>query len=126
MNDFYCIALCDLVASYSIMPKSLYDMLDLKPSDESILGVHLIDSTVKRPLGRIDDVLIIANDNYVPVDFLVLDIECNASCPIILGRPFLRTVCAIIDMKEGNIRCNTSATPWPAAVTLGSSLGSLD
>ena len=33
-----------------------------------------------------------------------MDIECNASCPIVLGRPFLRTVGAIIDMKEGNIR----------------------
>jgi hypothetical protein len=33
-----------------------------------------------------------------------VDIECNASCPIILGRPFVRTVGAIIDMKEGTIR----------------------
>ena len=33
-----------------------------------------------------------------------LDIECNASSPIVLGRPFLRTVGAIIDMKEGNIK----------------------
>ena len=48
--------------------------------------------------------LILANRNYVPVDFIVLDIECNPSCPIILGRPFLRTIGAIIDMKEGNIR----------------------
>ena len=104
VNDFDCNAFCDLGASSSIMPKSLYDMLDLKPLDESILGVHLIDSTVKRPFGRIYGVLIIANDNYVPVDFLVLDIECNASCPIILGRHFLRTVGAIIDMKEGIIR----------------------
>ena len=39
------------------------DMLELKPLDDSILGVHLIDSTSKRPLGRIYDVLIIANDN---------------------------------------------------------------
>ena len=96
--------LFDLGASSSIMPKSLYDMLDLKPLDESILGVHLIESTVKRPLGRIDNVLNIANDIYVPVDFLILDIECNASCPIILGRAFLRTIGAIIDMKEGIIR----------------------
>jgi hypothetical protein len=44
------------------------------------------------------------NNNLVPIDFLVVDIECNASCPIILGRPFLRTVGAIIDMKEGTIR----------------------
>jgi hypothetical protein len=33
-----------------------------------------------------------------------MDVECNASCPIILGRPFLRTVGAIIDMKEDIIK----------------------
>ena len=35
---------------------------------------------------------------------MFLDIDCNPSCHIILGRPFLRTIGAIIDMKEGNIR----------------------
>ena len=50
-------------------------------------------------MGRINDVLIVANRNYVPVDFIVLDIDCT----IILGRPFLRTIGAIINMKEGNI-----------------------
>jgi hypothetical protein len=44
------------------------------------------------------------NNNLVSVDFLVMDVECNAPCPIILGRPFLRTVGAIIDMKEGTIK----------------------
>ena len=39
-----------------------------------------------------------------PQIFIVLDIDCNPTCPIILGRPFLRTIGAIIDMKEGNIR----------------------
>jgi hypothetical protein len=43
----------------------------------------------KKPLGRINDVLIMVSNNLVPVDFLVIDVECNASCPIILGRPFL-------------------------------------
>ena len=55
-------------------------------------------------MGRVDDAHIMVNNNFVPVDFVVLDIECNASCPIVLGRPFLRTVGAIIDMKEGNIK----------------------
>ena len=44
------------------------------------------------------------SDNYGPVDFTIMDIECEPSCPIILGRPFLRTVRAVIDMKEGNIK----------------------
>ena len=55
-------------------------------------------------MGRINDVLIVANMNYVPADFIILDIDCNLSCLIILGRPFLRMIGAIIDMKEGNIR----------------------
>ena len=40
----------------------------------------------------------------MPIDFIILDIDCNLSCPIILGRPFLRTIGPIIDMKEGNNR----------------------
>ena len=64
----------------------------------------MADSTIKKPMGRINDVLILANRNYVPIDFIVLDIDCNPSCPIILGRPFLRTIGAVIDMKEGNIK----------------------
>src|SRR3954462_279979 len=104
LNNFSCYALCDVGASTSVMPKRIYDMLKLKPYDPCSFGIRFVDSSIKKPLGRIDDVLIIVNDNYVPVDFTIMDIECEPSCPIILGRPFLRTVGAIIDMKEGNIR----------------------
>ena len=55
-------------------------------------------------MERINDVLIVANRNYVPVDFILLDIYCNPTRPIILGRPFLRMIGASINMKEGNIR----------------------
>ena len=64
----------------------------------------MADSTIKKPMGRINDVLILENRTYVPIDFIVLDIDCNPSWPIILGRPFLRTIGAVIDMKEGNIK----------------------
>ena len=104
LHNFPCFALCNVGASASVMPKRMYDMLDLKPFDPCYFYVCLVDSSVKKPLGRIDDVLIVVNDNYVPVDFLVMDIECDPSCPIILERPFLRTVGDVIDMKEGNIK----------------------
>ncbi|KAK1619732.1 hypothetical protein QYE76_025249, partial [Lolium multiflorum] len=99
-NDFECNALCDLGASISVMPKKIYDMLDLPPLKNCYLDVNLADNVKKKPLGRIDNVHITVNNNLVPVDFVVLDIECNASCPIVLGRPFLRTVGAVIDMRE--------------------------
>ncbi|KAK1648211.1 hypothetical protein QYE76_066016 [Lolium multiflorum] len=35
-NDFYCNALCDLGASISVMPKKVYDMLDLPPLKNGI------------------------------------------------------------------------------------------
>src|SRR4051812_36506620 len=78
-------------------------MFELKPFDSCSFGVRLVASSAKKPLGKIDEVLIIVNENYVPVDFIIMDIECEPLCPIILERPFLRTVGAIIDMKEGNI-----------------------
>ena len=86
------------------MPKRMYDMFELKPFDSCSFGVRLVDYSIKKPLGKIDDVLIIVNDNYVPVDFIIMDIECEPLCPLILGRPFLRTVGAIIDKKEGKIK----------------------
>jgi hypothetical protein len=41
---------------------------------------------------------------YVPGDFIVMDMGSNTCSIIILGRPFLRTTCAIIDSKEGNVK----------------------
>ena len=75
LNNFFCFALCDVGASTFVMAERMYDMLELKPFDSCSLGVRLVDSSIKKPLGKIDDVLIIVNDNYVPVDFTIMDIE---------------------------------------------------
>src|SRR3954470_23842428 len=104
IKDYECYALCDFGASVSTIPKTLCNVLGFRDFDDCSLNLHLADSTIKKPMGRINDVLIVANRNYVHVDFIVLDIDCNPSCPIILGRPFLRMIGAIIDMKEGDIR----------------------
>ena len=106
IKDNECYALCDLGTSVSRIPKTLCDVLGFREFDDYSLNLHLADSTIKKPMGRINDVLIVANRNYVPVDFIVLDIDCNPSCPIILGRHFLRTIGAIIDMKEGILDSN--------------------
>ena len=98
------VLLCVLGASVSTIPKSLCDVLGLTDIEECSLNLHLADSTIKKPMERINDVLILANKNYVPIDFIVLYIDCSPSCPIILGRPFLRTIGVVIDMKDGNIK----------------------
>ena len=68
-HEFY--ALCDLGASVSTIPKTLCDLLDFRDFDDCSLNLHLADSTIKKPMGRINDVLILANGNYVPIDFII-------------------------------------------------------
>ena len=78
------------------MPKKLYDMLNLPPLKQCYFDVFLLDNATKKHLWRVDDVNIMVKNNFVPIDFVVLATECNASCPIVLGRPFLRTVGALL------------------------------
>jgi hypothetical protein len=96
VNDFDCNALCDLGASISIMPRKIYDMLDLSLLENCYFDVPLADVAKKKPLGRINDVVIMVNNNLVPVDFLILDIECNACCPIILEDLFLELLVLLL------------------------------
>src|SRR3954468_12005285 len=63
LNKFSWYALCDVGGSTSVIPKRMYDMFELKPFDPCSFGVRLVDSSVKKPLGKIDDVLIIVNDS---------------------------------------------------------------
>ena len=55
----------------------LCDVLGFREFDDCSLNLHLADSTIKKPMVRINDVLIVANRNYVPVYLIVLDIDCN-------------------------------------------------
>src|SRR4051812_2830187 len=52
LDNLSCLAFCDFGASASIMPKRMYDMLDLKSFETCSFGVRLVDSSVKKPLGR--------------------------------------------------------------------------
>src|ERR1043165_2114031 len=65
LNNFFFFALCDVGACTSVMPKRMYDMLELKPFDPFSFGVRLVDSSVMKPLAKIDDILIIVNANYI-------------------------------------------------------------
>ena len=85
VNDFECNALCDLISSISIMPKKLYDALDLGPLEDCDLNLDFLDVTSHTPLGKKHDVLILVNGNYVPVDFIVMDLDFKHPCPIVLG-----------------------------------------
>ncbi|XP_020253894.1 uncharacterized protein LOC109830954 [Asparagus officinalis] len=78
-------------------------MGDLKPTT---ISLQLADRSVKRPVGILEDVSIQVGKFYIPVDFVILEIEEDSEIPIILRRPFLTTAGAIIDVKNGKLSLN--------------------
>ena len=46
--------------------------------------------------------MLVKVDSFIfPADFVILDCEVNFEVPIILGRPFLATGRALVDMEKG-------------------------
>ena len=63
----------------------------------------MADRSVKHPRGIIEDMLVKVDKFIFPVDFVVLDMEKDKNIPIILGRPFLATERALIDVQKGEM-----------------------
>ncbi|XP_056697939.1 uncharacterized protein [Spinacia oleracea] len=96
-------ALCDLGASVNIMPYKTYEKLNLGDLSPTTMSLQLADRPVMLPLGRIEDVPLVVGKLTFLVDFVVLDIDEDAHTPIILGRPFLATAGALMDVQGGLI-----------------------
>jgi len=96
-------ALCDLGASVSLMPYSMCKRLNLGEPKPTTMTLQMADRSVKRPVGVLEDIPVMIDHYFIPGDFVVLDVEEDAKVPIILGRPFLATAGAIIDVKRGKL-----------------------
>ena len=91
-------ALCDLGARINLMPLSIYKKFGLGDPKPTAM---MVDRTVKRPIGILHDVLIKVESFIFPADLFILDCEVDFEVPIILGRPFLSTRRALVDIKRG-------------------------
>ena len=104
-------ALCDLGASVSTIPKSLFDRLNLGTFNITELKLHLADSTYKQATVIKENIVIKIKDCPALIDLVVVDMREDPITPIILGRPFLRTVKALINVHEGNVRFELPSRP---------------
>ncbi|GJS35253.1 reverse transcriptase domain-containing protein [Tanacetum coccineum] len=85
-------------ASISVMPLSNYLNLGLGELALTKLSVELVDMIVKYPKGIAENVLVGIRKFVFPVDFIILDMPEDIKVPLILGRPFLSTARAKIDL----------------------------
>ncbi|WZZ16718.1 hypothetical protein YC2023_109807 [Brassica napus] len=96
-------SLCDLGASVSLMPLSVAKKLGFTQYKKCRLSLVLADRSVKYPVGILEDLPVKIGRYEIPTDFVVLEMGEEAQDPLILGRPFLATAGAIVNVKEGTI-----------------------
>ena len=86
------------------MPKAVFDQLNYSVLAPTPTQLQMVDSSVRHPEGIAEDVPVRVRDCFVPVDFVVLDMDNQKETTLILGRPFLNTADAHIDVGSGEIR----------------------
>nr|GFB24475.1 reverse transcriptase domain-containing protein [Tanacetum cinerariifolium] len=77
--------------------------LRLPTLNDTKMVLELADRTISKPTGVVENVFVKVGKIYFPADFVVLDFFADPRVPLILGRPFLSTAHALIDVYEGEI-----------------------
>ncbi|XP_015164041.1 uncharacterized protein [Solanum tuberosum] len=95
--------LCDLGASINLMSTSLYKKLGLGSPKPTTIILQLADRSIARLEGVVEDVLVQVGYLIFPIDFVVLNFEPDPEIHFILGRPFLATGRAMIDVAVGQL-----------------------
>jgi len=99
-------ALCDLGASVSVMPASVYKKLEHTTLEPTSMCLQLAHQSVQHPMGIAKNIPVKIRDFLVLVDFVVLDMSPDSKVSIILGRPFMSTANAHTDVGMGEIKFN--------------------
>ncbi|XP_006574214.1 uncharacterized protein LOC114381298 [Glycine soja] len=93
-------ALIDLGASINLMLLSMCRRMGELEIMPTRMTLQLVDRSIIRPYGVIEDVLVRVKHFTFPADFLFMDIEDDADIPLILGRPFMLTASCMVDMGK--------------------------
>jgi hypothetical protein len=88
------------------MPKAVFDNLSYSTLEPTSMCIQLADQSIRYPVGIAKNIIVKIRKFFVPVDFMVLDMQPDSKVSLILGRPFLSTTNAHIDVRAGEIRFN--------------------
>nr|GEW73505.1 retrovirus-related Pol polyprotein from transposon 17.6 [Tanacetum cinerariifolium] len=105
-----CHALADLGESINLMPLSIWKKLSLPKLTPTRMTLELAYRSITRPKGVAEDVFVKVGKFHFPTDFVVVDFEADPRVPLILGRSFLRTGRALIDVYGEEITMIYSST----------------
>ncbi|GJX88708.1 putative reverse transcriptase domain-containing protein [Tanacetum coccineum] len=95
--------MADLSASVNVIPKFIFEHLKLARLKKTDMLVEIADMTKRSPIGIVENVLVKIDKFLFPSDFAVMDMLNTHNETMILGRPFLATIHAEIDVFNKEI-----------------------
>nr|GEX20903.1 retrovirus-related Pol polyprotein from transposon TNT 1-94 [Tanacetum cinerariifolium] len=115
-----CLALADLGASINLMPLSVWNKFSFPELTPTLMTLKLVDRSISRPTSFAKDVFVKVGKFHFSADFVVVDFDADPRVPLILGRSFLKTGRALIDVYAGELtlRVNNEAVTFNLDQTL--------
>nr|GFB94774.1 reverse transcriptase domain-containing protein [Tanacetum cinerariifolium] len=82
---------------------SVWNKLSLPDLSPMCMTLELADRLISRSVRVTEDVFIKVGIFHFPTDFIVIDLDADPRVPLILGRSFLKTKRALINVFEGEL-----------------------
>ena len=96
-------SLCDSGARINLIPLSVVQRLSSGELTLTAITLKMADRSMAQPEGVLEDVVVKVGKFIFPVDFVVMKMEEDTRVPLLLGRPFLATEAALIDVQKGEL-----------------------
>nr|GEU51096.1 reverse transcriptase domain-containing protein [Tanacetum cinerariifolium] len=122
-SELKCKALADLGASINLMPLYVWKKLGLPELISTRMTLKLANRAICTPARIARDVFVLVGKFTFPADFVIVDYKSDPRVPLILGRPFLRTARALVnvhgeEMILHDAKCNPTFSPHPELTSL--------
>ena len=96
-------ALCDSGTSINLMPLSVVQRLSLGELTPTAITLQMTDRSMAQPEGILEDALVKVGKFIFLVDFVIMQMEEVTQVPLLMGRPFLATGAALIEVQKGEL-----------------------
>jgi hypothetical protein len=108
VNNIDCKALCDIGAQVSVLSSNFFDEIHDHTIDLVQTTTKLImgDGRIVKPIGISRNLEVIISGKHIPTDFFIVDVYYDKNDHVILGRPFLMLVNAVLDAGKAKVTIN--------------------
>ncbi|XP_019090157.1 PREDICTED: uncharacterized protein LOC109128398 [Camelina sativa] len=96
-------SLCDTGSSVNVMSKAIAERLGIDDMKASKVSLKLANAVSTTPHGFIGNLDVQVGSCLVATDFHVVEMSKGSVMPLILGRPFLATVGAVVDLPNKRV-----------------------